>query len=488
MSFSRTMRTVPKDVEQWVRFFRDLQPDAASIPLSSIEQIASNSLIGNVTAAAASPAVITATVNDHVMRLSAGTLGFGFITSSSVSDFTEAAQDAAAAAITNGTGLSWAYNDAANTITGTVSLSPFTTTDLAEGTNLYFTDERAQDAVGTILTDSSRIDFTYTDATPAITADIVADSVSNTYLANMAQSTIKGRAEGAGTGDPTDLTATQVAAIIDGESISWSAQQIYTLVGSVNTPTILMSSTQPTMAWYETDQALDEKKWVFLPSAKVFQFRSSEDAASTSIIWMAITRGTGTAITNIALGDTTNNNTYTFGSTGTATFSGQVTGLRFVPTSSTAATNGLYLPAANTPAISTNSTLAMSWDSSQNALGKAAIRSDSATAGVGYTTGAGGTVTQATSRTTGVTLNKICGAITLVSAAGTASWQSFTVTNSAMAATDVVVINQKSGTDKNMIHITAKAAGSFEITFATTGGTTSEQPVFEFAIIKGVTA
>jgi hypothetical protein len=50
---------------------------------------------------------------------------------------------------------------------------------LAEGTNLYFTDERAQDAVGTILTDSSKIDFTYSDAGNSITATIVADSLTN---------------------------------------------------------------------------------------------------------------------------------------------------------------------------------------------------------------------------------------------------------------------------------------------------------------------
>jgi hypothetical protein len=107
---------------------------------------------------------------------------------------------------------------------------------------------------------------------------------------------------------------------------------------------------------------------------------------------------------------------------------------------------------------------------------------------VGYTTGAGGTVTQATSRTTGVTLNKACGNITLVSAAGSSSWQSFTVTNSAVAANDTIRVVQKSGTDKYMIHITAVGAGSFEITFATTGGTTTEQPVFNFAVTKGVAA
>jgi len=108
--------------------------------------------------------------------------------------------------------------------------------------------------------------------------------------------------------------------------------------------------------------------------------------------------------------------------------------------------------------------------------------------GIGYGTGAGGAQTQTTSRTTGVTLNKPCGAITLVSAAGSTSWQSFTLTNSVIAATDVVRVCQKSGTDLYQIHVTNVATGSCQITFATTGGTTTEQPVFNFAVIKAVTA
>jgi hypothetical protein len=112
----------------------------------------------------------------------------------------------------------------------------------------------------------------------------------------------------------------------------------------------------------------------------------------------------------------------------------------------------------------------------------------SGTAGVGYSTGAGGAVTQASSRTTGVTLNKTTGAITLVSAAGSATPASFTVTNSLVAATDVIVVNQKSGTDLYEIFVTAVAAGSFRITSFTTGGTTTEQPIFNFAVIKGVTS
>ena len=108
------------------------------------------------------------------------------------------------------------------------------------------------------------------------------------------------------------------------------------------------------------------------------------------------------------------------------------------------------------------------------------------TAGVGYGAGAGGAVTQLTSRTTGVTLNKTTGAITLYSAAGSATAATFTVTNSTVAATDVIILNQKSGTDLYDLMVTAVAAGSFNITFRTTGGSTTETPVFNFVVIKGV--
>jgi hypothetical protein len=116
------------------------------------------------------------------------------------------------------------------------------------------------------------------------------------------------------------------------------------------------------------------------------------------------------------------------------------------------------------------------------------IRSTSATGGIGYATGAGGAVTQGTSRTTGVTLNNVCGAITLFTAAGSVTWQSFTVTNSTVAATDTIIVNQRSGTDLYMMSVTAVGAGSFRISFATTGGTTSEAPVFNFSVIKAVSS
>ena len=110
----------------------------------------------------------------------------------------------------------------------------------------------------------------------------------------------------------------------------------------------------------------------------------------------------------------------------------------------------------------------------------------SGTAGVGYSTGAGGVVIQGTSRTTGVTINKTTGQITLFSAAGTTSATTFTVTNSTVATTDAIILTQHTGTDLYDLMVTKTTLGSFDITFRTTGGTTTEQPIFNFAVIKGV--
>lgn len=118
-----------------------------------------------------------------------------------------------------------------------------------------------------------------------------------------------------------------------------------------------------------------------------------------------------------------------------------------------------------------------------------AITSSSPSAGIGYATGAGVAVTQATSRTTTVAGNGMSGTITLVSAAGSATPFSFTFTNTSIAANDVVLISQKSGTDKYTTQVvSATAAGSCQITLANASGTTTEQPVFNFVVIKAVAA
>ena len=110
------------------------------------------------------------------------------------------------------------------------------------------------------------------------------------------------------------------------------------------------------------------------------------------------------------------------------------------------------------------------------------------TAGIGYAAGAGGTVTQATSRTTAVTVDKTCGSITMFTAVGSATAATFTVNNSTVAINDGIILNQRSGTNLYDLAVSAVAAGSFNITFRTTGGTASDAPVINFAVIKAVTS
>ena len=97
-------------------------------------------------------------------------------------------------------------------------------------------------------------------------------------------------------------------------------------------------------------------------------------------------------------------------------------------------------------------------------------------------------VTQATSRTTAVTNNTIKGQITLFSAAGSTTPTSFTLNNSYIGASDTVAINQRAGTDLYVVLVTNVVAGSCQITFYTTGGTTTEQPIFQFSVVKNSVA
>lgn len=58
--------------------------------------------------------------------------------------------DRVSSLIQNGTGLVWTYNDSLNTLTGNVSLSPFSTSNLVEGSRLYWTQTRFDTAISLI--------------------------------------------------------------------------------------------------------------------------------------------------------------------------------------------------------------------------------------------------------------------------------------------------------------------------------------------------
>ena len=109
---------------------------------------------------------------------------------------------------------------------------------------------------------------------------------------------------------------------------------------------------------------------------------------------------------------------------------------------------------------------------------------------LGYATGVGGTATQGTNRSTGVTISKASGSITLFSTTTTAGQTtSFTVTNNIVVATDTVVVSQQSGVGVYFVGVTNVTTNSFQISVFTPAAVGSaEAPVINFAVIKAVAA
>ena len=114
----------------------------------------------------------------------------------------------------------------------------------------------------------------------------------------------------------------------------------------------------------------------------------------------------------------------------------------------------------------------------------------SGTAGIGYVTGAGGTVTQLTDKETAVVLNKTCGQILMSSAALTHDTAvSFTLANSTIADDDVLILNHFSGGTVGSYLLNAQCVdGSAIITVrnVNSSGTLSEAITIAFVVIKAV--
>ena len=105
---------------------------------------------------------------------------------------------------------------------------------------------------------------------------------------------------------------------------------------------------------------------------------------------------------------------------------------------------------------------------------------------LGYTTAGQGTVTQATSKSTAVTLNKPAGQITMNNASLAATTNvTFTLNNSYLSANDVIVLNVNGGTTAAYnVYTSVLGAGSASITLRNiTAGPLSEAVVLNFAII-----
>jgi hypothetical protein len=102
----------------------------------------------------------------------------------------------------------------------------------------------------------------------------------------------------------------------------------------------------------------------------------------------------------------------------------------------------------------------------------------------------GAAVTQATSRSTGVTINAPAGAITMNAASLAAGAEAtFTVTNSFVTARSVPVIALASGqtASTSVVNVTAVAAGSFDITVTNLNAATADTGagVINFIVFGG---
>jgi hypothetical protein len=139
----------------------------------------------------------------------------------------------------------------------------------------------------------------------------------------------------------------------------------------------------------------------------------------------------------------------------------------------------------NTLLVNGGTTLATLSASGVFTLGQAASM-------LGYGAGAGGTVTQLTSKSTGVTLNRPSGQITMNGAAlAAATAASFTLTNSVIATTDVVYACIDSGATAGAysVMVDAVGAGSCQISVRNnTAGGLSEAIVLNFVVLRAATA
>jgi hypothetical protein len=149
--------------------------------------------------------------------------------------------------------------------------------------------------------------------------------------------------------------------------------------------------------------------------------------------------------------------------------------------------SGSVATPTSTPAI----TLTLGAITPSSVASTGGITTSTATSSIGYVTGAGGAITQLTSKATAITINKPTGQITMNAAAlATNTVVTFTVNNSLVAAFDTIVLNLKGGSTLAGSYeywIDNVQAGLFVIAVRNiTAASRSEGLILNFALIKAV--
>jgi hypothetical protein len=214
----RSFTTVPKDPREWGKFFREttvtadvVAPDTVDTAMlidgavtdAKLRDSSPLSVIGRPVNSTGDPSNIAAANDGEVLRRSGAVLGFGTLATAGIADN----------AVTDGK----LRDSAALSVMGRSANSTGDPADIAAAND------------GEVLRRSG----TALGFGTVATAGIADDAVTNAKLANMADSTIKGRTSGAGTGDPVDLTAAQVATIV-----ATAVASALNLTASTYTPTL----------------------------------------------------------------------------------------------------------------------------------------------------------------------------------------------------------------------------------------------------------
>jgi hypothetical protein len=212
----------------------------------------------------------------------------------------------------------------------------------------------------------------------------------------------------------------------------------------------------------------------------------------TTGVW----NGTGIGATYGGTGVNNGSNTITLGGNISTASSFTTSGAFALTLTTTGATN-VTLPTSGTLVTTTTTSLAslttigtITSLSAGTIAATSSIKSSGIT-GIGYAAGAGGTITQLTSKSTNVTLNKVCGTITTtadsVAAGGTFT---FNIVNSTIASTDVVHVAHISGGTLAAYTCTSTPnTGSAAIIVRNnTAGPLAEALTIQFVVIKAVTA
>jgi len=117
------------------------------------------------------------------------------VTSGNVALNSESIQDIVGGMVTGNTetGITVTYEDSDGTLDFAVAdqFPSHTTSDLAEGTNLYYTAERVQDEISTAIVAGTGLDSTYNDGAGTLTLDIDSTVTTNSGTQTLTNKTLE---------------------------------------------------------------------------------------------------------------------------------------------------------------------------------------------------------------------------------------------------------------------------------------------------------